>query len=214
MHSGLGLGLGPYKENSPGENDTGATQLPATTPLTAFCPASLILPSNHCLMSENSDKSTANGASETKWAQDVIGAFRFSGERIAQMRIDSRPDCLRLVRAVVQEAGDASGCNAECVSQIVMAVDEACQNIIRHAYLGDPGGEIVVDIGRQNDSIVVHLLDFAAPVDVSTIKPRRLDELKPGGLGTHFIHACMDECGFLTPPSGAGNCLRLVKKIR
>jgi sigma-B regulation protein RsbU (phosphoserine phosphatase) len=128
-------------------------------------------------------------------------------------RIASRPDCLRLVRAMVNEAGDASGCSGDCTSQMVMAVDEACQNIIRHAYGGDPDGEIVVDIRRQDDRIAIHLLDYAAPVDVSKIKPRQLDDVKPGGLGTHFIQECMDECGFLSPPDGTGNCLRLVKKI-
>lgn len=164
-------------------------------------------------MSENSDKSTGKAASDGTSRQGSADDYRFPGERIALMRIFSRPDRLRLVRAVVNEAGDATGCSGECISQIVMAVDEACQNIIRHAYRGDPGGEIVVDIRRQDDAIAIHLLDFAAPVDISKIKPRRLDEVKPGGLGTHFIQQCMDECGFLTPPRGAGNCLRLVKKI-
>jgi sigma-B regulation protein RsbU (phosphoserine phosphatase) len=164
-------------------------------------------------MSENPDKSSGNAASEAQSRQRRRDDYRFPGERIAHMRIASRPDCLRLVRAVVNEAGDANGCSGDCISEMVMAVDEACQNIIRHAYRGDPGGEIVVDIRRQDDRIAIHLLDFAAPVDVNKIKPRRLDELKPGGLGTHFIQECMDECGFLTPPDGAGNCLRLVKKI-
>ncbi len=164
-------------------------------------------------MSENPDKSIRNAASRAHPRQRRQDDYRFPGERIAQMRVASRPDCLRLVRAVVSEAGNATGCSSDCTSQMVMAVDEACQNIIRHAYGGDPGGEIVVDIRRQDDCIVIHLLDFAAPVDVSKIKPRPLDEVKPGGLGTHFIHECMDECGFLTPPDGAGNCLRLVKKI-
>jgi len=165
-------------------------------------------------MSENSDKSKADAASEAQSRQRRRDDYRFPGERIAQMRIASRPDRLRMVRAMVNEAGGANGCSSECISQMVMAVDEACQNIIRHAYGGDPGGEIVVDIRRQDDRIAIHLLDFAAPVDASTIKPRPLDDVKPGGLGTHFIQECMDECGFLTPPAGAGNCLRLVKRIR
>lgn len=164
-------------------------------------------------MSENSDKSNGNAASDAKSRRQPADEYRFPGERIAQMRIASRPDRLRLVRAVVNEAGDATGCSGDCISQIVMAVDEACQNIIRHAYKGDPDGEIVVDIRRHDGAIAIHLLDFAAPVDISRIKPRRLDELKPGGLGTHFIQQCMDESGFLTPPAGTGNCLRLVKKI-
>lgn len=139
--------------------------------------------------------------------------FRFPGERIGHMRIASRPESLKRVRTLVNDAGAAAGCSRGCVTEMIMAVDEACQNIIRHAYGGDPGGEIVVDIRRQDDCIAIHLLDFAAPVDVSKVKPRHLDDVKPGGLGTHFIQQCMDECGFLTPPDGAGNCLRLIKKI-
>jgi len=165
-------------------------------------------------MNENSDKCIGASVSETQSRQRRRDDYRFPGERIAQMRIASRPDRLRMVRAVVNEAGEANGCSGECISQMVMAVDEACQNIIRHAYGGDPGGEIVVDIRRQDDRIAIHLLDFAAPVDVSKIKPRPLDDVKPGGLGTHFIQECVDELGYLTPPAGAGNCLRLVKRIR
>ncbi len=164
-------------------------------------------------MSENPEKSNGDATSEAQPRQRRQDDYRFPGERIAQMRIASRPDCLRLVRAVVNEAGNANGCSGECISQMVMAVDEACQNIIRHAYGGDPDGEIVVDIRRQDDRIAIHLLDFADPVDVSKIKPRSLDDVKPGGLGTRFIQECVDECGFLTPPDGAGNCLRLVKII-
>jgi sigma-B regulation protein RsbU (phosphoserine phosphatase) len=164
-------------------------------------------------MDRDSDNSNRKTAGETQTPERRWDDFRFPGERIAQLRIASRPDSLRMVRAMVNEAGDASGCSGDCVSQMVMAVDEACQNIIRHAYGGDPGGEIIVDIRRQDDSIAIHLLDYAAPVDVSKVKPRRLDDVKPGGLGTHFIQECMDESAFLTPPKGAGNCLRLVKKI-
>jgi len=164
-------------------------------------------------MSEKADKFRGSAVSEAQSRQPHRDDFGFPGEPIARMRIAARPDCLRLVRAMVRKAGDGNGCGGECISQMVMAVDEACQNIIRHAYSGDPGGEIIVDIRRQGESIAIHLLDFAAPVDVSRIKPRRLDEVKPGGLGTHFIQECMDESGFLTPPEGTGNCLRLVKKI-
>lgn len=164
-------------------------------------------------MGTKSDKINRGNADEVEVPQRRWDDFPFSGDRIAQIRIASRPDCLRLVRAMVSEAGDANGCSGECTSQMVMAVDEACQNIIRHAYRGDPDGEIVVDIRRQDDCISIHLLDFAAPVDVSRIKPRPLDDVKPGGLGTHFIQQCVDEYRFLTPPDGTGNCLRLVKRI-
>jgi sigma-B regulation protein RsbU (phosphoserine phosphatase) len=138
----------------------------------------------------------------------------FPGQRIAEMRVDSRPECLKLVRAMVTEAATAIGCGDECQREIVLAVDEACQNVIRHAYGGDPNGEILVDVRRERDCIAIYLVDFADPVDESTVKPRPLDDIKPGGLGTHFIRQCMDETAFRTPPLGAGNCLRMVKRIK
>ena len=167
----------------------------------------------HRLMGTKSENIDHSKADDVETPQRRWDDFPFSGDRIAQMRIASRPDCLRMVRAMVNEAGDANGCSSECISQMVMAVDEACQNIIRHAYRGDPDGVIVVDLRRQDDCISIHLLDYAAPVDVSTIKPRPLDDVKPGGLGTHFIQQRIDECSFLKPPDGTGNCLRMVKKI-
>ena len=163
-------------------------------------------------MSEKPEKSNG-GAGGGPATADPAREYVFPGERIGHMRIASRPDSLRLVRALVNDAGQGTGCSDDCIAEMITAVDEACQNIIRHAYRGDPEGEIVIDIRRQDDRIAIHLLDFAPPVDPTTIKPRRLDDVKPGGLGTHFIQQCMDECGFMTPPDGAGNCLRLVKRI-
>ncbi len=164
-------------------------------------------------MSENPEKTNGSATGAGQVTCRPADEFRFPGERVGHIRVASRPDSLKRVRALVNEAGGAIGCSGTCVTEMIMAVDEACQNIIRHAYGGDPDGEIVVDIRRQDDRIAIHILDFAAPVDTTKIKPRSLDEVKPGGLGTHFIQQCMDECGFLTPPAGAGNCLRLIKII-
>ena len=45
------------------------------------------------------------------------------------------------------------------------------------------------------------------------MKPRDLDDVRPGGLGTHFMAEVMDRVEFLTPPEGGGNLLRMVKRI-
>lgn len=137
----------------------------------------------------------------------------FVGERLVEIRVTARPDRLRLVRAMVGEAARSSGCSARCVHDMVIAVDEACQNVIRHAYGGDPHGEIWLEIRRDGDRMSFNLVDFADPVDVDKVKPRDLGDLRPGGLGTHFIMECMDEAGFGTPPDGAGNRLWMVKRI-
>ena len=142
-----------------------------------------------------------------------VAADLDGGETIIRVRVPSRADRLRLVRTLVSEAAFANGCSDRCARDMVIAVDEACQNVIRHAYAGAPDGEISLEIRRSGDRLVFSLVDFGAPVDVDAVKPRALDEVRPGGLGTHFITECMDEAGFCPPPAGAGNCLWMAKKI-
>jgi len=125
-------------------------------------------------------------------------------------RFPARPERLCDIRHAVAEAVGAVGCPQPVIGDVVLAVDEACQNIIRHAYRG-ADGDIVVQVAAEADRLVIQLIDFAPPVDVAKICPRPLDELRPGGLGTHFINSVMDEIDFLPPPDGAGNLLRMVK---
>ena len=67
--------------------------------------------------------------------------------------------------------------------------------------------------GRERDRVVLDIVDFAPPVDPRRVKPRALDDVRPGGLGTHFISECMDECEFRAAPEGAGNRLWMAKRI-
>lgn len=125
----------------------------------------------------------------------------------------SRPDQLKSVRAKVTEAVSSCGCIGNTIQDFVIAVDEACQNIIRHAYQGNQDGEIILEICKENDDIVVLLRDFANTVDPELIKPRDLDDIRPGGLGTRFMQEVMDEVTFLPPPQEGGNLLKMKKRI-
>ena len=135
-------------------------------------------------------------------------------DRVLALRIAASVDQLRRIREAVREAVESCGCNAECAADIVMAVDEACQNVIRHAYCDDPGGPIELEIERCGEELVVSLRDFAPEVDPEEVKPRDLDEIRPGGLGTHLIREMVDSADFIRPESGRGNLLRMVKRIR
>jgi len=134
-------------------------------------------------------------------------------ETVFHLNFPSQPDRLKLVRSAVFDTAMLCGCSENIARDIVTAVDEACQNVIRHAYKGAPDGQVILDIGRDGDNMVLSLQDFAAPVDVSKIKPRDLDDLRPGGLGTHFINEVMDQIDFIAPPDGVGNLLRMVRRI-
>lgn len=132
---------------------------------------------------------------------------------VLSLRTPAVADRLRLIRAAVREASRLAGCSDDIAKDVTLAVDEACQNIIRHAYKDIPDGEIVVEIAREGKELVIFLKDFAPTVDPSTVRPRNLEDIRPGGLGTHLIREIMDEVAFLEPPSTGGNVLRLVKRI-
>ena len=87
-------------------------------------------------------------------------------------------------------------------------------NVIQHAKSGSAGMQINVELLRQNGTLILHVLDNAAPIDVSTVEPRNLDDVRPGGLGVHFMREIMDQVEFLPPPAGFGNFLRMSKTIR
>jgi sigma-B regulation protein RsbU (phosphoserine phosphatase) len=135
------------------------------------------------------------------------------GELLVEVAIAAQPNRLRLLRQVVSEAATTCGFDRDHAAEIVLAVDEACQNIIRHGYQGEPGGRIVLRLHRCSDRLVVLLRDFAEPVDVRKVCPRALDDIRCGGLGTHLMRTIMDEVAFEPPPEGRGNVLRLVKRI-
>ena len=133
---------------------------------------------------------------------------------VLALRIEASVDQLRRIRGAVREAVESCGCSAECAADVVMAVDEACQNVIRHAYREDPGGAIELEIKRCGEDLVVYVQDSAPAVDPKEVKPRDLDEIRPGGLGTLLIREMMDSAEFIRPRSGRGNLLRMVKRIR
>jgi len=132
---------------------------------------------------------------------------------LCQLSLPGRAQSLILVRRAVEAAATSCGFAKEQTQDIVLAVDEACQNVVRHAYGGQGGGDIVVELRREQGAFQMLIRDFAVAVDVARIQPRELDDVRPGGLGVHFIREVMDEMDYLQPPDGQGNLLRLKKTI-
>ena len=135
-------------------------------------------------------------------------------EQIVSLNIPSKPDRLKLARSVVTQAASLCECSDDMVQDVVIAVDEALQNIIRHAYSNRPDGEIKVTICRSVANLIFFIQDYADQIDIKKVKPRDLSDVRPGGLGTHFIREVMDEVIFLPLPKGSGNLLKLVKRIK
>ena len=92
--------------------------------------------------------------------------------------------------------------------------NEACMNIIQHAYGDTFEGEIVLEIFDRHDHLVFKLTDFAECSDKCNIKPRDLTDIRPGGLGVHLMKEAMDDVSFIDGPNKQGNVVVLTKKIK
>lgn len=136
-----------------------------------------------------------------------------SPARLVEIAFPAQPESLRQIRALVADVSQRAGCTPEVVEQLVLALDEACSNIIRHAYLGDPLGRILVSIDQEQQQLVFRLRDFAAGVDVSRIRPRPANPERPGGLGLKLIDSIMDHWAIEKPHDGQGNLLVMTKTI-
>ena len=130
-----------------------------------------------------------------------------------ELRFNSDPKKLRMVRERVQEIAEEAGCSKKLISDLVIAINEACMNIMQHAYKGQKSGEIRLEMQKEESEIHVLLTDFAEPVDLDRIKPRDIEDVKPSGLGTYFIHEIMDDCTYGHLDNLSGNYLKMRIKI-
>jgi sigma-B regulation protein RsbU (phosphoserine phosphatase) len=133
-------------------------------------------------------------------------------ECLLELRFPARADRMVLVREMVRSAARFCGFGERDTQDIVLAVGEACQNAILHAYPGREVGPIILGILRGADRLVLRVTDFGPPIDPATVRPRDLRDLRPGGLGTYFIQQVMDTADFGPALDGTGNVLQMTKK--
>lgn len=126
------------------------------------------------------------------------------------LRVPAEAGQLHALRELVQSAAGAAGFAPRGVEDLVLAVNEACMNVIQHGYR-EVAGALELSALPLNGGIEFTIRDTAARVTLEDWRPRRFDELRPGGLGVHFIRAIMDEIEYLPTPDGRGNLLRMRK---
>jgi serine/threonine-protein kinase RsbW len=139
---------------------------------------------------------------------------------LLRLALTSDPSLLCAVRGAVERLTESFGFSAEECRAVTRAVDEALTNIIRHAYNGQSGRPIELyfsSVHRQAESLKREGLEILLCDRGQEIKPeqmcgRALDEVKPGGLGWHFIQESMDVVEYKR--AKGTNRLRLVKYVR
>jgi anti-sigma regulatory factor (Ser/Thr protein kinase) len=133
-------------------------------------------------------------------------------EKEVHLTILSDPSQLGEVRSRIEDFAVASGFAEECAGKIVLAVDEALTNIIRHAYKGRNDGKIEMDMSVDTKDLHISLRDYGSEVAVEQIRGRDLDDVRPGGLGVHIMRTCMDSVEF-ERAEGGGTRLLMKKAL-
>jgi anti-sigma regulatory factor (Ser/Thr protein kinase) len=128
------------------------------------------------------------------------------------LTVPSHPKYLYVIRSSLYPVVVNAGFSKKEARKIVLAVDEACSNIIKYAYEGDHSRLIALNIAVKKTKLVIELRDSGKRPDVSRIIPRKLDDIRPGGLGTHFMAEVFDNVEYDTT-SDAGTILTLEKNI-
>lgn len=132
---------------------------------------------------------------------------------LLELKFPARAEQMREVRAALRGALDSQEVAPELRDRLVLAVDEACTNIIRHAYCNCEPGNISLRLTRERDMLGFELRDEAPPVDPRQVRPRDLSECRAGGLGVNFIDELMDAWRIEPLPGGRGNVLLMRKRL-
>jgi serine/threonine-protein kinase RsbW len=109
-----------------------------------------------------------------------------------KINIKSDPKMLCVLRAAISEVCNLGKFERDECTKIVLAVDEACSNIMRHAYNHKTDQPITATFSLSSKMMKITLHDRGKSVDVKKIKSRKLNEVRPGGLGVHIMKTIMD----------------------
>ena len=122
---------------------------------------------------------------------------------------------LKEVRTFSREVFEKINLPQEQKDELVLAIAEAAQNIVKHAYKGveETTDTMQIKISLKDGELEIGFFDKGKPVVPENIQHRKLDDIKTGGLGTFFIKQIMDGAVFKKDQKGWINHLILTKKI-
>jgi serine/threonine-protein kinase RsbW len=138
-------------------------------------------------------------------------------ERKFKLQVPSSTENLALIREFVTTVGKQAMMSDEDIAKLELAVDEACANVIEHAYGHDISKEVDVRAIYDEDEVRISVIDSGRGFDPAKIDEETVEQLvaqrKSGGLGFRLIKSLMDDVSYEIIP-GQKNELHMTKKIR
>jgi serine/threonine-protein kinase RsbW len=134
------------------------------------------------------------------------------------LHVPSSTDNLAMIRDFVARVVEKAGFDEKEVMKLSLAVDEACANVMEHAYGGSATkGPVRVRMTFDADQVIIEVADTGKGFDPAQIPVKDVEQLirerRNGGLGWRLIRSVMDEVQYQIVP-GEKNELRMTKKIR
>ncbi|MBN2105737.1 ATP-binding protein [bacterium] len=131
-----------------------------------------------------------------------------------KLHIPSQTDNLELIRNFVSGVAKKVGFGNEDINKIELALDEACTNVIEHAYRDLDKGDIDIAIKVDYQKFVILVTDKGKSFPFKELEipdmKQYLAELRVGGLGVYLMKSLMDEVEYHSEP-GVKNEVRMVK---
>ena len=104
---------------------------------------------------------------------------------------------LKDVRTFSREVFEKINLPQDQKDELVLAIAEAAQNIVKHAYQNEKTNDkMEIKISVSDGHLEIGFFDKGRPVEKDKIRHRKIDDIKPGGLGTFFIQQIMDAVVF------------------
>ena len=128
-----------------------------------------------------------------------------------KVEFSSHTGNLALMRKFVRAFLDAYPFSEKERTLMVLGVDEACTNIIRHAYHLQDDQPIALSLEGKPDCVCLRLRDYGKQCAHENMKGRAHDLIKPGGLGLHLIRNAFDKVDYILKSRGTE--LVLTKKL-
>jgi serine/threonine-protein kinase RsbW len=130
--------------------------------------------------------------------------------------IKSRTENLSSLRDFISDNANKAGLSTDDIDDIILAVDEACTNIIKHAYKSVPDGEIIIEINYNSRKFTIKLIDHGNSFDPESVPvpdlQKYLRQRKVGGLGLYLMRTLMDDVKYVSVP-GEYNQVLLSKNL-
>jgi anti-sigma regulatory factor (Ser/Thr protein kinase) len=138
-------------------------------------------------------------------------------EKSFTLMVPSSTENLALIREFVSTIGAQAGFDEKEVMRLTLAVDEACANVIEHAYELDTTHKVTIRSLIDDDAIHFEIIDDGKGFDPARVHELDLDALirdrRSGGLGLRLIRTVMDDVQYQIVP-GEKNELRMVKRLK